>query len=259
MRGRAGRSRRCPAARGGGRICDSGEGQDRRRPIAEEQDRASKAGGDRCGESIAWHGELHDGWGSIGDSCVQVRADSGFHKNRRERRRLGHDGIWLEVIRDGLAWQILAVVLVGVAGGAARRLRRSGVGMRRRGCGSERIREELETYARLDATAAGGMGMCCALGMRVCRVVAEASAFRRVAMLVRDADGRLYVAASAGMDDRTVAALDRWCRRVVKMQPGAVARGWNRDETGWSEDGDEELQGAVGVGGWGGSELQLRR
>ncbi len=157
---------------------------------------------------------------------------------------------WLEVIRTVLTWQILAVVLVGVAGGAVRRLRQE----RRRHAGErlreQRVRAELETYARLDARLPVD-GDVLALGKRVCQAVAEASSFGRVAMLVRDADGRLYVTASAGMDDRMVQALDRWCRRVVKMQPGAVTRGWNRDETGGARMGTKsfkvQLELAMGV------------
>ena len=56
--------------------------------------------------------------------------------------------------------------------------------------------------------------------MRVCRAVAEKSAFRKVAMLVRDAEGKLYVAASAGMDDLTVAALGGWGSDVVRREGG---------------------------------------
>ena len=165
---------------------------------------------------------------------------------------------WLEVIRTVLTWQILAVVLVGVAGGAVRRLRQE----RRRHAGErlreQRVRVELETYARLDARLPVD-GDVLALGKRVCLAVAEASSFGRVAMLVRDADGRLYVTASAGMDDRMVGALDGWCRRVVKMQPGAVTRGWNRDETGGARMGTKsfrvQLELADGVVGSGMAEV----
>ena len=147
----------------------------------------------------------------------------------------------LEAIRAVLTWQVLAVVLGGVAGVAMRRLRQE----RRRHAGErvreQRVRAELETYARLDARLPVD-GDVEALGKRVCQAVAETSSFGRVAMLVRDADGRLYVTASSGMDDRMVQALDGWCGRVVKMQPGAVTRGWNRDETGGARMGTKSFK-----------------
>jgi signal transduction histidine kinase len=161
---------------------------------------------------------------------------------------------WLEVIRTVLTWQILAVVLVGVAGGTGRRLRLE----RRRHAGErlreQRVRAELETYARLDARLPVD-GDVRALGKRVCQAVAEASSFGRVAMLVRDADGRLYVTASAGMDDRMVGALDRWCGRVVKMQPGAVARGWNRDDAGGARMGTKSFKVQLELAGGAQSEV----
>ena len=83
---------------------------------------------------------------------------------------------------------------------------RCGAGRRRR---ERRIEEELAAYARLDMRLpADGDGL--ELARRVSRLVAEKSAFRRVAMLVRDAEGRLVVAASAGMDDATVQSLNAW-------------------------------------------------
>jgi signal transduction histidine kinase len=148
---------------------------------------------------------------------------------------------WFEGIRAVLTWQILALVLGGVAGVAVRRLRLE----RRRHAGErlreQRVRAELETYARLDARLPVD-GDVRALGKRVCQAVAETSSFGRVAMLVRDADGRLYVTASSGMDDRMVQALDGWCGRVVKMQPGAVTRGWNRDESGGARMGTKSFK-----------------
>ena len=71
------------------------------------------------------------------------------------------------------------------------------------------LREEVEAYARLDSSLAPGRDPK-AMALRVCRTVAEKSAFRRVALLVRDAEGKLSVAASAGVDDLTAAALRSW-------------------------------------------------
>ena len=72
-----------------------------------------------------------------------------------------------------------------------------------------RVLREMEAYAALDVRVPDG-GDLRGVGIRVCRVVAEVSAFRRVAMLVRDGEGRLFVAGSAGMDDLTVEALNGW-------------------------------------------------
>ena len=82
-----------------------------------------------------------------------------------------------------------------------------------------RAHEELEAYAQLDARLPAD-GDVRVLGKRVCRVVVEKSAFRKAAMLERDADGRLFVAGSAGVDDVTVEALNDWGRRVVAVRSG---------------------------------------
>jgi signal transduction histidine kinase len=90
------------------------------------------------------------------------------------------------------------------------------------------MREELEAYARLDGTLSPGDSPR-PLAMRVCRAVAEKSAFRKVAMLVRDAEGKLYVAASAGMDDLTVVALGGWGEDVVRREGGLGPGGPDAD------------------------------
>jgi signal transduction histidine kinase len=77
-----------------------------------------------------------------------------------------------------------------------------------------RIREEIEAYAHLDARLPPD-GNVSVLSRTVCDVVVEKSPFQRAAMLARDAEGRLYVAGSAGMDDVTKAALHQWGERVV--------------------------------------------
>ena len=88
-----------------------------------------------------------------------------------------------------------------------------------------RMREELEAYARLDATLTQGMHgrvdqvqAAKALAMRVCRTVAEKSCFRRVMMLMRNAEGRLRCVGSIGVDDLTLAAVERWAEKVVKEE-----------------------------------------
>jgi signal transduction histidine kinase len=85
-----------------------------------------------------------------------------------------------------------------------------------------RGREEMEAYIRLDARM-GRDGDVRALGRTVCAVVAARSVFGRVAMLVRDAEGRLYVAASEGMDEATVAAVETWAARGVERERAGSA------------------------------------
>jgi signal transduction histidine kinase len=100
---------------------------------------------------------------------------------------------------------------------------RTGAGRRRR---EDRMEEELGAYARLDLrmpAEADGLE----LARRVSRLVAEKSAFSRAAMLVRDAEGRLVVAASAGMEYSAVQALNGWGESVVAGERGGcgVRRG----------------------------------
>jgi signal transduction histidine kinase len=95
-----------------------------------------------------------------------------------------------------------------------------------------RMREELEAYARLDASlnqgASAGTDSARAaklLAQRVCRTVAEKSVFTRVALLLRDAEGRLACIGSIGVDDRTAAALDQWAAEIVAAERGQIPAG----------------------------------
>ena len=81
------------------------------------------------------------------------------------------------------------------------------------------MRQEIEAYAELDA-ATGPNGDSRPLAKRVCRTVAASSRFTHVAMLVRDAEGKLYVAGSLGMDDLTVRALEEWGDSIVRQERG---------------------------------------
>src|SRR6185369_5024057 len=80
-----------------------------------------------------------------------------------------------------------------------------------------RGREEMEVYTRLD-TRMGRDGDVRELGRRVCSVIAARSSFGRVAMLARDAEGRLYIAASEGLDDATVEAVASWAARAAERE-----------------------------------------
>ena len=90
-----------------------------------------------------------------------------------------------------------------------------------------RIREELEAYAGLDPSVAqelhsgrDAMEATRALAARVCRTIAEKSSFTRVAMLLRDPEGRFVCVGSVGTDDRTVAALHAWGERLAAEERG---------------------------------------
>ncbi|MEO8737231.1 MAG: HAMP domain-containing sensor histidine kinase [Edaphobacter sp.] len=80
-----------------------------------------------------------------------------------------------------------------------------------------RIREELEAYARLDARLRGENDIR-ELAKRVCRLVAKKSAFQRVAMLVQDIEGRMYVAGSVGMEESVTNALHAWGERISEEE-----------------------------------------
>jgi len=90
-----------------------------------------------------------------------------------------------------------------------------------------RIREELEAYAGLDPSVAqslhsgmDAMEAARALAKRVCRTIAEKSSFTRVAMLLRNPEGRFVCVGSVGTDDLTVAALHAWGERFVADEMG---------------------------------------
>lgn len=110
-------------------------------------------------------------------------------------------------------WMGLVVCLGGLVLLLWRRTLLQG-GERRR---IERAREELEAYAQLDARVPAD-GDRSDLARRVSRLIAEKSAFHRVAMVVRDGEGRLSVGGSAGMDEQTVAALQTWGDEVVAAE-----------------------------------------
>jgi signal transduction histidine kinase len=89
-------------------------------------------------------------------------------------------------------------------------------GTRRR---ERRVREELEAYAQMDERLPrdGDVG---SLALRVCQMVSESSAFKRVGVLVRDEESRLYVTDSVGMEDMIVQALNAWGERVAEAERG---------------------------------------
>lgn len=102
----------------------------------------------------------------------------------------------------------------------------------RAACRRERRgREEMESYTRMDARP-GRDGNLRVLAERVCGVVSSRSPFKRVAMLVRDADGHLYIAANAGMNAASAAALDGWASRLMQAE----------------QQGEEGLAGGVRLG-----------
>jgi signal transduction histidine kinase len=99
----------------------------------------------------------------------------------------------------------------------------SRAGRRRR---ESRMEEELAAYARLD-TRLSGVADGLELAGQVSRLIAEKSAFHRAAMLVRSTEGKLVVAASAGMDDAMVQSLNAWGEGVAAEERGGsgVRRG----------------------------------
>jgi len=86
-----------------------------------------------------------------------------------------------------------------------------------------RMEEELAAYARLDVRLSAD-GDAVELARQVSRLMAEKSAFHRAAMLVGNAEGRLSVAASSGMDDSTVQSLNAWGEGVAASERGTGVR-----------------------------------
>ncbi|MDQ2832705.1 MAG: HAMP domain-containing histidine kinase [Acidobacteriota bacterium] len=90
-----------------------------------------------------------------------------------------------------------------------------------------RVEQEMQTYAGLEVRLGPDEDVR-ALAARVCRAMSEMSAFRRVAMLVRDSQERLVVAASAGMEEAAVESLELWAESMMTEERGlgtAIRRG----------------------------------
>ncbi len=79
-----------------------------------------------------------------------------------------------------------------------------------------RIREEFDAYAHFDARLREEDDVR-GLARRVCRLVTKKSAFQRVAMLVHDGEGHMYVASSVGMEEPLIDALHEWGERVMDL------------------------------------------
>ncbi len=107
---------------------------------------------------------------------------------------------------------LVAIACLAVAVWLLRQQVQVHLGERRR---DRRVREEIEAYARLDVRLPAD-GDVRSLSRITCQIVAEKSRFYRVAMLVRDVEGRLYMAGSAGVDDKTARAVQQWGERVDK-------------------------------------------
>jgi signal transduction histidine kinase len=119
-----------------------------------------------------------------------------------------------------LAWEHgICGVSIGLLSGIAWRSCRREKDLMQAGARERRMREELEAYSQLDGSAALGVDTK-KLARQVCRTVVDKSVFRRVAMLACDAEGKLYVAGSAGMDDLAVIALREWGAEAVRQDRG---------------------------------------
>ena len=129
------------------------------------------------------------------------------------------------------------------------------------------MREELEAYARVN-TSLGVPGEVMgrtdpaeaqkSLAKRICRVVAEKSVFPKVAMLLRNAEGRVMCMGSVGVDDLTLAKLQGWGEQVVteerqggpakSIRPGAASfsiplgewADFDREVCEWAMEGKRE-------------------
>jgi signal transduction histidine kinase len=155
--------------------------------------------------------------------------------------------VFLHPLREAL---VLACVLLGL------RLRRQTARWRKERACTRRLQEELIAYSRIE-TSFDTPGMVASgpdaqdralcdlwgelplaasnereLARRICRIVASSSHFSHVAFMLRDPESRLYVAASAGMDQDAVQSLEHWgadaVRKERKKSPESVNRRWMR-------------------------------
>jgi signal transduction histidine kinase len=127
--------------------------------------------------------------------------------------------MWLGIIKIARLIAVGSLVIATAGGGwwlVWYRARIDAVRRRR----ERRIGEESRAYTRLDVRLAAGMSER-ELARQVCRVVAEHSAFRRVAMLCCE-EGRLAVTASVGMEGATLRSLEAWCGRIAEDRRGGV-------------------------------------
>lgn len=128
----------------------------------------------------------------------------------------------------GIDWVLAG--MISVLGGLAWHMRRQTRLQAAERWRERRIRKELEAYAELDPSIAQGLhsGMDAmeaarALAKRVCRTIAEKSSFMRVAMLLRNPEGRFVCVGSVGTDDLTVAALHAWGERLVADEASGLS------------------------------------
>jgi signal transduction histidine kinase len=146
----------------------------------------------------------------------------------KNRRDLGGFVMWFGIREIGdLAGQRWQALVAGGGAVAALWLLRFRLevraGHRRR---ERRIAEELAAYAALDVRPLAEDGGI-ELARRVSRLMAEKSVFRRAAMLIGSAEGRLTVSASFGMDESTVQSLNAWGEMIATERAGgeSVRRG----------------------------------
>lgn len=114
-------------------------------------------------------------------------------------------------------------------GAVAWQARRAAAGLAGERWRERRLREELEAYAAIDpsiahslASGMDAMDAARSLAKRVCREIADKSSFTRVAMLLRNPEGRFACVGSVGTDDLTVAALHAWGERLVEEERGLL-------------------------------------
>ena len=171
----------------------------------------------------------------------------------------------------GSAWWLLCIAAVAIAAMRWRSTARSHAAEAGR---ERRIRKELEIYARLEvsqaaAAHAGQSAMEAAkgLGRRVCQAITERSIFGRVAVLLRDAEGRLICVGRAGVDDLTLAALHGWGQKQTEEEVGgAVGESRRRigesiQRDGAAMNGARRMRGArsfsISLGDWRGFDPEV--
>lgn len=124
----------------------------------------------------------------------------------------------LTALRETWVSLACATVCISLAGGslvAWFRLRAARLECQR----ERRGREEMEAYTRLDLRVSS-RGDLKSLPRRVCSIIAARSPFDRVAMLTYTSENRLSIAATEGMDQAAIDAIEAWLQRPQPRRDG---------------------------------------
>lgn len=108
----------------------------------------------------------------------------------------------------------------------------------------QKLRKELDAYAALDTAAAARQDSPRELAKQVCAAVVQYSAFRQVAMLMRDSGSRLHVVGSAGVDNLMALEINGWVARFARGRRDTKGQSERRNSFPATLDWDEAFDAA---------------